>query len=345
LISPLFLFLLVPIAGYVILRSENIQLDRKKLYAGFFILLLVAVTPAFSFQPAFADNEIRQVIKIVGLYPADVASVEFVIDPPLENIDKTFIIFTVRHTGENDASDTIKSIEIIDVNTIRLKGEDTATGNNAVEFIAYIIEYDPSSTIDVQHIQESLASTSGTQTFTMASVNETNSMIISRGQHLNVSATAVGNNDFLRIRIISPTTWEVNIDSTPDTPQGSLVAIVLSKSCISGTVTSIESSVPSKVELKCFIFIKPTGNSINSQAIRSCESSSSLNHLISPPSVNDPLTIKSSFGSDADPSDVYVNINIVLVGSIAVKSTPPINSVVNDGSTNVCIPLWTKISS
>ena len=227
MISPIFLILLVPIAGYVILRSENINLDRKKLYAGFFILLLVAVTPAFSFQPAFADNEIKQVIKIVGLYPADVASVDFVIDPPLTSIDKTFIIFTVRHTGENDASDTIKSIEIIDVNTIRLKGEDTASGNNAVEFVAYIIEYDPSSTINVQHLQESLASSSGTQTFTIpTSVNETNSMIISRGQHLNVSATAVGNNDFLRIRIIAPTTWEVQIDTAPDIPQASLVDVV-----------------------------------------------------------------------------------------------------------------------
>jgi len=227
LISPIFLVLLIPIAGYVILKSENINLDRKKLYAGFFILLLLAVTPSFSFEPAFADNEIKQVIKIAGLYPADVASVDFVIDPPLESIDKTFIIFTVRHTGENDASDTIKSIEIIDVNTIRLKGEDTALGNNAVEFVAYLIEYDPSSTIDVQHLQESLASSSGTQTFTIpSSVNETNTMIISRGQHLNVSATAVGNNDFLRIRIISPTTWEVNIDTAPDIPHASLVDVV-----------------------------------------------------------------------------------------------------------------------
>lgn len=226
MISPIFLVLLLPIAGYVFLRSENVNLDRKKLFAGFFILLLLAVTPSFSFEPAFADNEIRQVIKIAGLYPAGVASVDFVIDPPLATIDKTFIIYTVRHTGENDASDTFKSIEIIDVNTIRLKGEDTASGNNAVEFIAYLIEYDPSSTIDIQHIQESLASSSGTQTFTMTSVNETNSMIVSRGMHLNVSATAIGNNDFLRIRIISPTTWEVNINSAPDIPQASLIDVV-----------------------------------------------------------------------------------------------------------------------
>ncbi len=197
MISPIFLVLLLPIAGYVFLRSENINLDRKKLYAGFFILLLLAVTPSFSFEPAFADNEIRQIIKIAGLFPIDVEFIDFVIDPPLESIDKTFLIYTVRHTGENDASHTIKSIEIIDVNTIRLKGQDespppASNSNNAVEFVAYLIEYDPSSTISVQHLQESLASSSGTQTFTIpTSVNETNTMIISRGQHINTSATAV----------------------------------------------------------------------------------------------------------------------------------------------------------
>jgi len=228
LISPVFLLLLLPIAGYVILKSENINLDRKKLYAGFFILLLVAVTPAFSFEPAFADNSIRQVIKIAGLYPAGVASADFVIDPPLERsqLDKVFIIYTVRHTGENDASDTFKSIEIVDVNTIRLKGEDTATGNLAVEFVAYIIEYDKFSEIDVQHLQESLAGSSGDQSFTMGSVNTTNSMIISAGHHLNTSTTAVGNNDFNRIRILDSTTWQVNVDTAPDTPTGQLVSVI-----------------------------------------------------------------------------------------------------------------------
>ena len=226
MINPLFLVILIPIAGYIFLKSENIEINRKKLYAGFFILLLVAITPTFTFQPAFADNEIRQVIKIAGLYPADVASADFVIDPPLQNIDKSFVIYTVRHTGENDASDTFKSVEILNVNTLRLKGEDTATGNNAVEFIAYIIEYDGTSEIDVQHLQESLTSSAGSQSFTMGSVNTTNSMIVSRGMHLNVSATAVGNNDFLRIDILDSTTWRVNIDTAPDTPQGSLVSVI-----------------------------------------------------------------------------------------------------------------------
>ncbi len=228
MINPIFLVFLIPIAGYIILKSENVQLDRKKLYAGFFILLLVVVTPSFSFEPAFADNEIRQVIKIAGLYPADVASADFVIDPPLERsqLDKVFIIYTVRHTGENDASDTFKSIEIIDVNTIRLKGEDTATGNNPVEFVVYLIEYDKFSEIDVQHLQESLSASAGSQSFSMGSVNTTNSMIVSRGQHQNVSATAVGNNNFLRIDILDPTTWRVNINTAPDTPQGSLVSVV-----------------------------------------------------------------------------------------------------------------------
>ncbi len=126
MINPLFLVFLIPIAAYIILKSENVDFDKKKVIAGFFIILLVAITPSFSFEPAFADNEIRQVVKIAGLYPADVASADFVIDTPLKNIDKAYVIYNVRHTGEDDASDTYKSDENLNTNTIRLKGKDTA---------------------------------------------------------------------------------------------------------------------------------------------------------------------------------------------------------------------------
>ena len=226
MINPLFLVFLIPIAGYIILKSENVNFDKKKVIAGFFIILLVAITPSFSFEPAFADNEIRQVIKIAGLYPADVASADFTIDPPLLNIDKAFIIYTVRHTGEDDESDTFRSIEILDVNSIRLKGEDTATGNNAVEFVAYIIEYEGTSELDVQHIQESLSATAGNQSFTMGSINTTNSMIVSNGLHVNTSASATGNNDFNRISIVNSTTWQVNIDTAPSVPRGQIVSVI-----------------------------------------------------------------------------------------------------------------------
>ena len=226
MINPYPILLLVPIVIYILFKTENLNIDTRKFTAGFFILLLLAIPPSFSFQPAFADNTIRQVIKIHDTYPADSASHIVSIDPPLENIDKAFVFYTVSHTGENDASDTFKSVEIVDVNTLRLKGEDTATGNNAIDFVAYIIEFDGDSEIDVQHLQESLSATTGAQTFTMGSVNTTNSMIISRGLHINASVTAVGNNDFNRIRIVDPTTWEVNIDTAPDTPEAQAVSIV-----------------------------------------------------------------------------------------------------------------------
>ena len=179
-----------------------------------------------SLQNAQADNTIRQIVKISETYPADSASAEFAIDPPLLNIDKAFVFYTVSHTGEEDGSDTWKTIEILDLNTIRLKGEDTASGNNAVDFVAYVIEFDTASEIDIQHLQESIASSSGSQSFTMGSVNTTNSMLVFRGFHQNASTTAIGNNDLYRLRIDSSTSWEINVDTAPTTPIGMAVSVI-----------------------------------------------------------------------------------------------------------------------
>jgi len=149
----LLLFALIPIAGIIIGREENIKIDKRKVYAGFFIILLLAITPSFSIEPAFAENRLRQIIKISDTYPADVASFTVPIDPPLQSIDRAFVFYTVAHTTENDASDFFKTVKILDKNTLLLIGEDTALGNNAVEFIAYIVEYDSDSEINVQHLQ------------------------------------------------------------------------------------------------------------------------------------------------------------------------------------------------
>jgi len=202
-------------------------LNKKKLIVSvFFITLLLAIPPAFQFEPVFAENSIRQIIRIAENYPANVASVDYTIDPPLENLDRSFLFYTVSHVSENDASDTFKIVKILDKNTVRVIGEDTATGNNALDIIIIIIEFDSGSEIKVQHLQESLSAVAGSQDFIMGSVNTTNSFIINRGMAINGSFTAIGNNDFNRLRILNSTAWEVNIDTAPNTPQGLAISIV-----------------------------------------------------------------------------------------------------------------------
>ncbi len=202
------------------------MINKKHIVSVFFIILLLAIPPAFQFEPVFAENKIRQIIKIADNYPANVASYDIPIDPPLENLDRSFLFYTVSHVSENDASDTFKIVKILDKNTVRIIGEDTASGNNAIDIIIVIIEYDSDSEINVQHLQESLSAVAGSQSFSMGSVNTTNSFIINRGMAINGSFTAIGNNDFNRLRITAPTTWEVNIDTAPNTPQGLAVSIV-----------------------------------------------------------------------------------------------------------------------
>ncbi len=193
-----------------------------------FSLIALGIVVSLTIEPVFAENKIRQIVKISETYPANVASADYPIDPPLLNIDKAFVFYTVSHTGEDDHSDTFKSIEILDVNTIRLKGEDTATGNLAVDFIAYIVEYDADSEIDVQHLQGTVTSSStGNEVFTMGSVNTTNSMIVFRGHHHNASETSVGAEEFDRIRILTSTTWEYDTQLAINSgDQGDAVSVI-----------------------------------------------------------------------------------------------------------------------
>ncbi len=100
--------------------------------------IVFTLIAGFSLQPAEAENNIRQIVKISETYPADVASASFPIDPPLVNISKAFVFITYSHVSEADHSDTFKLVRILDVNTLQIVGEDTATGNNAVDFIAYV---------------------------------------------------------------------------------------------------------------------------------------------------------------------------------------------------------------
>ncbi len=211
------------------LELNDLKTDKKKIVAGVFILILLAIPPTFSFQPAQADNTIRQVIKIFETYPADSASASYSIDPPLANVSKAFVFLTVSHIAENDHSDTFKLVRILDKNTLQLVGEDTATGNNAVDFIATIIEFTNDSDLEVQHLEESITNAdTATEQFTIPNaINITNSFIIPRFHAMNASETSVGDEEYERIRIIDSTTWEYSVANDINTePQTQAVTIV-----------------------------------------------------------------------------------------------------------------------
>jgi hypothetical protein len=191
--------------------------------------IVFTLIAGFSLQPAEAENNIRQIVKISETYPADVASASFPIDPPLVNISKAFVFITYSHVSEADHSDTFKLVRILDVNTLQIVGEDTATGNNAVDFIAYVVEFDNNSDLEVQHLEEVVDSlTTSPESFTIPNaINTTNSFIISRNHAHNASETSIGSEEFERIRITSSTAWEYQVAQDVNTdPQTQAVSII-----------------------------------------------------------------------------------------------------------------------
>jgi len=192
-------------------------------------VLSVGIIFASNIETVSAENNIRQIIKIDAIYPANVASADFVIDPPLFNLSKSFAFITYSHTGENDHSDTWRSYEFIDVNTIRLKGDITPTGNRAIEFVAYIVEYENTSTMFTQEILGNVTiATGATINFTIPiPINITSSMLVSQGHHANFSETSVGNEEMERHRILDSTTWEYFVTNEINTePQGNIVSVI-----------------------------------------------------------------------------------------------------------------------
>jgi len=138
--------------------------------------IAVLVFSQFIFVDANADNTIKQIIKMVDVYPVDSSSADYVIDPQLTDIDKAFVFLSFSHTAEEDHSDTFRSWELVDNATLRIYGESTASGNNALEFTAYIIEYD--GTLDVQHLMRTTTAgeSEGEKSNTIpTSINTTNS--------------------------------------------------------------------------------------------------------------------------------------------------------------------------
>ena len=198
-----------------IMEYQKLSMISRKIII--FFIVITSIFILVSIQNSYADNTIKQIIKIEGIYPADSASADFTIDPPLTNTSKTMTFLSFSHTGEEDHSDTFRSWEVIDNSTLRIYGENTATGNIAEEFIAYIVEYE--GDIDVQHlIRTTTASESeGEKSNTIpTSINTTNSFIINKGHNHNADETTIGSEEYERIRIIDSTNWGWFVFDTPN---------------------------------------------------------------------------------------------------------------------------------
>ncbi len=191
------------------------------------IVIALLITISYSVNEAYAVNTIKQVIKIEDIYPADVASFDVPIDPPLTDLSKTFVFMSFSHTGEEDHSDSFRSWEIIDSDTLRIYGENTALGNNAQEFYAYIVEY--TGDVSVQHSSRTWATSesAGEKSVVISAVTPAETMIVSKGHDHDASETTIGSEELDRIRLLTGTTWGQLIFTNPNTsPQQNLVDIV-----------------------------------------------------------------------------------------------------------------------
>ena len=179
------------------------------------------VTEQFTYSAP--KNIIRQIVKVSGTYPANVATHDVTISPALSDLNKAFAVLSFRHTGDNDHSDTFKSYEIINPTTLRIFGDGTPAGNLAVDFEGVIIEFIDNSNIVTQR---STFNIGGGQpeiefltTFSPpgSAVTLAESMLIHSGHSNTGSDTSIGAEEFERVRLFSSTQWGWQVADTPDT--------------------------------------------------------------------------------------------------------------------------------
>lgn len=186
------------------------------------IVLLVGFSVFQELQNAEAtllgDARIKEIIKIKGVYTADQASVDFVIHPPISNVNNTIVFASFAHTGESDHSDTFRSYKIVNNNTLRVWGEDTATGNIAEDVIFYIIEFKDATGINVQHVNFNLTASEpeGLKFIKIDPVNKSRSTVVYRGESHFADETTVGDEEMSRITLYNSTDISWFVSDTPN---------------------------------------------------------------------------------------------------------------------------------
>ncbi len=171
-------------------------------------------------EEATGENNRFLVRQLQGTFAAGDTTEDFMIVPPLLNLNKTisFVTFSVDFST-TDGQGASKSWEIIDENTLRIQGNhDQTITNPEMPFTAVIIEYDVASPILVQRdIFTYLGGMSvGEKIMKMSPVNITNTMILKDGRHLTGGDNTYGMEEYDRVRLLTNTTWGYDVEAFQD---------------------------------------------------------------------------------------------------------------------------------
>lgn len=196
------------------------------------LLIGMVIINAFEINEASAilgDQRIKEIIKIKGIYIADSEFTDLVIHPPISNVNNTIVFGSFAHGGEDDHSDTFRSYKIINNSTLRVFGEDTATGNIAEDVVFYIIEFRDGTGIDVQHVNFNLTASEpeGLKFIRIDPVNTSRSTIVYRGESHLADETTVGIEEMSRLTLYNSTDISWFVSDTPNSgPQVNRMSVI-----------------------------------------------------------------------------------------------------------------------
>lgn len=174
------------------------------------LLILISLLVLLPLPFVYADNSIQQIIKVTGTKSAGVQNADFTISPAINDITKTVIFMSVRHIGDSDEKEQYNSWEIINPTTLRFYGSsNTPANNNALTFVAYIVEFTSASDMTSQQGFMTIAGGQANQEFTdsFTAVNTATSFYQFLGQTANHADLTWGQEEIARMRIISSTSF------------------------------------------------------------------------------------------------------------------------------------------
>jgi hypothetical protein len=182
-----------------------------------------------------ASTQVRQIIKGTGTTGTGATTViDFTSGTggvALLDLSRAFHVITYRHTASSQHAATFKSSAITSATQLTIFGS-TAVTNIAVPFEYTIIELTPTSPTVVQRRAVTINAGQGgpgtpvTDTLPVAVVPG-QTMLLHQGHNHNAGETTIGNEELDRVRLVSGTSWEVEIGAAPNTgPQNNRVELV-----------------------------------------------------------------------------------------------------------------------
>jgi len=175
-------------------------------------------------------NSLRQIVKIDDTYNDVVNGYDdFPIIPALTNVDKAIAFVSFEHTFMQDAADSWKSWEILDVNTLRIHANsDDPVNTNPMDFEAIIVEFTGSSPMIVeQDVYVTDTPDDNIEVIPINPITPAESMIVLAGHDLDADDTFEGDEEFDKVRIFDANNWEWEIENDVNTgPQNIRAQII-----------------------------------------------------------------------------------------------------------------------